>query len=142
MDKQRELYLEILFHDNDFSSDFVEVLSEIWKMIEENNNSRSKEYKTTDLFKELHTKGILLQMIKKAVVLSAAGHDIEWATRMYQGECTQTEPLKSASKEAARFEKYFEKLKIKFHPNNEFISEWRNSEHAALNCRNGNVIIF
>ena len=132
------LFLEVVFHDNDFSWDISTVLYNIWKMISENNN---KEYKTTDLFKELHAKGILLQMIKKGVILSAAGHDIEWATRMYQGTCLKFE-LKSASKEAARFEEYFKNLKIKFHDNDKFMKEWKNSEHVGLNCRNGAVIIF
>lgn len=137
MEKQKELFLEIQFHDNDFSNDFVEVLVKIWKMIRDNNS----EHHIFSLFQELYDKEMLLPMIKKAVILSAAGHDIEWATRMYQGKCTP-EILKSASSETKRFEIYFSKLKIKLHTDDKFIKNWKNSEHAALNCRNGNVIIF
>lgn len=130
------MFLEFRFHDTDFSSDATKVLTEIWRMVdyEISAHSDSTERTTSEALVYLHTEGLLRQMVKKLMVLSAASHDVWWAALGVHKKdiFASHDKIKLASNGIARLEEYFDDIEIELHETKEFSDKWMNSECAWL----------
>ena len=109
------MYLELCFHDNDFHNDIINVLEKLWNYINDDREqySQTKKKRTVaEAFEFLHEMELLEPIIKKMMILSAAEHDAEWATR---GICLIRDAeinikLNSAIEDVSKLESYFDKI--------------------------------
>jgi hypothetical protein len=139
------MYLELLFHDNDFGMDICECLEKLWGYVRSNIQAYTpQERNIAEAFAFLHKKQRLEPMLKKMLVLIATGHDVEWSTRGLHDKSGDGfhKNVKPASEDIPRFEEYFEGLKVKFHDTKDFTKEWENSEHGWLDLESGDVGTF
>lgn len=140
------MFLEFKFHDNDFGNDAKEALDKLWQLVsgDISAHSHSANRTASEVFVYLHGTGLLKQMIKKLMVLSATAHDIEWATRGLhkKGAAFFHDKIDPVSKDVARFEKYFDDIEIELHKTKKFSGEWMNSEHAWLDLDTGDIGLF
>lgn len=138
------MFLEVKFHDNDFSFDIQSTLKTIYGYVKGNLSSSMNDGMTvTDAFKLLNQSEILKKMIIKQTLAYALCHDIEWATRMlYRKEPINPKSVKLLNEEMPRMKNYFDKIELEFHDHGQFTMNWQNSEHVWLDLDTGNVGIF
>lgn len=139
-------YLEIKFHDNDFSHCGSLAVQQLWKYIAENNRHMLSGEALTDVFKKLHKAGALESMIRRLWVLEILKTRVEWKTRgLYYDnqpafssvkwdEKAITDPIQDTFSDYLTFD-------IEFHESDTFI-EWSNGEHIWLNIETGDSNTF
>lgn len=136
-------YLEVKFHDNDFTSDILNALDKLFDWITIQKTHFSTERTVAEMFHILNNGKILEPMIRKIVTLNASGHDVEWATRgLYSKDHTVNDTIKPASENVKDLEEYFEDLTIEFHADNDMINTDENGEHCILNMETGEIFEF
>lgn len=138
------MYLELIFHDNDFTKDIYWALYKIWRWVKDdfdiNSCSGPDRRSVADSFKFLHERGKLLPMIKKMITVYAITHDVLWTTNGLYSKKYDVIPLPSLEfviEDAKKYEPYFDKIDIKFHEDNEFIKEHHNGEHGWIDLNTG-----
>lgn len=126
------MFLEIKFHDNDFSLRFIYILDTLWKTVH-NNRLFKNESSDTEAFKDLHKKELLLPIIIRLVALEAHMHEILSFVEFTGG-------IKTPRWLTSDFTtKYFNDIDLEFHDTDEFTKEWQNGEHYYLNLKTGEV---
>lgn len=152
-------YLEIVFHDNDFSHGFCTALKKLFVFCRSKYDCIATEYTRINMyeaFRKMHEANVLIPLIK---TLAVASH-IEWGAesvtrwaKVEDDEFCNNELKNFAGGEYAPVDvevftksiaddfNYFN-FEIKFHETGEFAEEWKNSEHCALDLESGQVWSF
>lgn len=134
------MYLELKFHDNDFSIPMFEAISELYKYIKENNYDK----KPLDIFKGLHNANQLIPMINRLCVLRTLAREVETMTRAIKDEGvweTFKAPwLDNLVPISEKYTEYFRRdLCVEFHEKRH--NEFQNGEHIWLDLDSGKVNI-
>lgn len=139
-------YLEIKFHDNDFSHAGKLAVKQLWSYLAENNRHMLSGETMTDIFKKLYEHEALESMIRRLWVLEILKTRVEWKTRgLYYDfhpafgkvkweEKAITDPIEDTHSDYLTFD-------IEFHESDAFI-EWNNGEHIWLNIETGDANTF
>jgi len=139
-------YLEIKFHDNDFSHAGKLAVQQLWNYLAENNRHMLSGETMTDIFKKLHEHEALESMIRRLWVLEILKTRVEWKTRgLYYDshpafsnvkweEKAVTDPIEDTHSDYLTFD-------IEFHKSDSFI-EWQNGEHIWMNIETGDANTF
>jgi hypothetical protein len=145
---KRLKYMEIKFHDNDFSGHFTTALNRLWKYVDGNNGHMKS---TSDIFKEMFDNDVLIPMIQKMLCIAIVESNIEFMTRglywdkepfnssINWNEHIVKDPLKLHYEETYVI---LDKEDIEFHEDDSFTKKWQNGEHISLNLKNGYVETF
>lgn len=134
------MFLEVKFHDNDFSRDIEKSVQQIFEWVNDDIDSHNviNQRSTIEAFLYLHETGILKQMIEKLTIAFALCHDVEWATRgLYNRDSSSRRRIKPIMEDVPRFERYFDGMELAFHRNSKFALEWQNNEHVYLDLHTG-----
>lgn len=143
------MYLQVKFHDNDFSFPLEEALEELWCYIREHNASYyqtggedpSKLPET--LFKQLHAAGQLVPMINRMWVLRVLSREVETMTR-HLGDginiYSKKEWLDDLQPIKDTYTEYFGKFDIEFHKSRS--NEFENGEDGWLDLETGKTFLL
>lgn len=126
------MFLEVRFHDNDFSQRFMYILDTLWKYIKE-KKPFSDERTIAELFFDLHTCRCLQPMLVSMIAAEATIHSVRRAAAMSVYETSRKYPTNEF------YTKYFKDIELEFHKTNKFIEEWHNGEHYWLDLDSGTV---
>lgn len=125
------MFLEVKFHDNDFSLRFVSILDALWKSVHKERMSFDNRT-DTEVFQELDRNEELREMIIHLVSAeSIINGELRSAARY---------PKEAPSQLTYDFYKqYFDDVKLEFHDTDEFTEEWQNGEHYWVNLDSGAI---
>jgi uncharacterized protein (UPF0264 family) len=126
------MFLEVRFHDNDFSQRFMYILGTLWKAVKEEKPS-SDERTISELFFDLHKCGCLQPMLVSMIAADATIHCIKRAAAMSVYKTSLEYPTNEF------YTKYFKSIELEFHKTNKFIEEWHNGEYYWIDLYSGAV---
>lgn len=146
------MYLEVKFHDNDFSSYMQESLEDLWDIWQEHDYENG-EYifnpdKTVEYFKRMINLGYLKPYFIRFLILNCLKGDVEHNSRTPRHRDVQYSENKLETLDAVNlshcytFEEYFKNIDFELHKNTKFGEKWENSEHLGMDLRTGYIWIF
>jgi len=151
MEASAQPHLEIVFHDNDFGWPVSKAVKTLWSFIHENNGhllrggkypSRPDAPSIEEVFKELHKAGALRTLLTRLYVLADQESHVEFLTRGLHREAVNWAEKVLEKPGELHIEETYINFKFRFHEGDDFMWEWKNSEHCALNLVTGAVRVF
>lgn len=139
------MYLEIIYHDNDFTIPVCRAVKKLWEYIDDGNITDSCSvdiYSIADLFKKLNKNKALLPMIQRLYAIECVSREVEELTEGLTSKDTIFHELIMPNPNKIEYENTYLRFKLKFHKDGEFMMEDGNRERCAINLEKGIVIPF
>ena len=142
------MFLEVKFHDNDFSWALIQSLERLWGWVVDNNKNKGG-LTIEEVFLKLHKKEALEPMLKRIFILEQMLSGIEFETRgLYHKK--ETSPFLfdgkniDSAKMCETLKHYYDyiDISIEFHEDKEFVKDGQNYEHGCLDLKTGEVDTF
>ena len=133
-------WLEVQYHDNDFSWPVERGLERVWNFINENNRHLGADI--SKIFARLHREKKLAPLFQRAFVLEELMGDVEFATRGLESPRIYKDGAEIKRKVSDKISEYIMLDEIKFHKTDKFTNTCQNGEHAALNLLTGKARSF
>jgi len=138
------MYLEIKFHDNDFTFPLQEALEFLWEYIKDNNGKYFSNGTPEKPFLYLHKANQLIPLINRTWALTTLLREVETMTRnIDEGGVNKYSKVDWLEKEVGPIQethsKYLNEFDIEFHE--EKNNEDQNGEHGWLNLTTGHATL-